>query len=348
MGSPSPSSAFEVARSLHTRGDLAQAERLYWAMIGDGSDAILAAHNLFVLLRGQRRWADIRNLYLSIEPLIPRHPDWAEGAYKTLLLEAEFEAGWQWYEARRHASRNPAVVPSFSFPEWRGEDIRSLLVWTEQGFGDEIMFARYLPLLAERRIEATFVCRPALARLFSELPVATVAPTPGLRLPSFERWALLASLPLRLGTRGEIPPPIEVNVSPSVRGGIGVMAKGSPSHANDAARSLPADAAQELLSLPGALSLDPQQTGAGDFYETAQIVAGLDLVIAVDTAVAHLAGSLGKPCWLLLPHVPDWRWRRDGADSPWYPSIRIFRQPAPGDWASVLGAVRRELEARTP
>ena len=122
------------------------------------------------------------------------------------------------------------------------------------------------------------------------------------------------------------------------------MARGNPTHKNDAKRSLDPSGAAELLSLPGAVSLAPEHTGARDFQDTADLIAGLDLVISVDTAVAHLAGSLGVPTWILLPSTGvDWRWLRGRKDSPWYPSARLFRQPPTGDWPSVLREVQAEL-----
>jgi ADP-heptose:LPS heptosyltransferase len=125
---------------------------------------------------------------------------------------------------------------------------------------------------------------------------------------------------------------------------VGLVTRGSPTHRNDAHRSLPDALAAELRAAPGAVSLHPEDSGARDLQETAEIIAGLDLVVTVDTAVAHLAGSLGKPTWVLLPaHGCDWRWLRDRLDSPWYPSVRLYRQAAPGGWSEVVAAVRRDL-----
>jgi hypothetical protein len=127
---------------------------------------------------------------------------------------------------------------------------------------------------------------------------------------------------------------------------LGIVTSGNPKHPNDAQRSLPGEAAAFLLTLPGAVPLSP---GAGslafeDFADTAAAIERMNLVITVDTAVAHLAGALDRPCWVLLPHLGvDWRWLHDRTDSPWYPSITLYRQPAAGDWASVLRAVSRDL-----
>ncbi len=124
------------------------------------------------------------------------------------------------------------------------------------------------------------------------------------------------------------------------------MAAGNPGHRNDANRSLKPDQAADLLSLPGAISLRPEDTGAADFAETADIVAGLDLVISVDTAVAHLAGAMGKPVWILLPATgTDWRWLRDRTDSPWYPSAKLYRQSRGEGWDGVISRVLLDASA---
>ncbi|MBS0331803.1 MAG: hypothetical protein JSS35_03470, partial [Proteobacteria bacterium] len=136
--------------------------------------------------------------------------------------------------------------------------------------------------------------------------------------------------------------------APAEGGGVGVLTRGRPEHPNDANRSLGPEAAARLLALPGARSLHPDDTGAADFADTAALIAPLDLVISVDTAVAHLAAAMGKPTWILLPaFMNDWRWMEARSDSPWYPTARLFRQPAmDSGWSPVLDDVEAAFAAR--
>lgn len=340
-------SRIDLAFTHHSRGDLAKAEELYRSMIEDGEDVFSAANNLLVLLDGQGRSRDLIDLYRTMEPLIPTNGDWALTRGHFLLGKENYEAGWQWYEARRHGSRSRVAAPALSIPEWTGGPVRRLLVWREQGLGDEIQFARFVPELARRGVEATVLCNPGLARLFRQLPAEIVPLRGDVRLGEFDAWCLAGSLPRLLGAPFAIPAPLAVSATPSEIRGVGVMTAGSPEHVNDAHRSMPADAAARLLAMPGAVSLKPEDTGARDFQDTADIIAGLDLVVTVDTSVAHLAGSLGKPTFVLLAaRGQDWRWLLKRQDSPWYPSVRLFRQSTPGDWNSLLDEVLPAVAAR--
>jgi hypothetical protein len=337
----------DVAYTKHTQGDLGGAEALYRSMIRDGEDVISAANNLFVLLRGEARWSDLAQLYRDIETEIPQHGDWARRLYPTLLANEQYEAGWQWYEARRYDPRYPSMVPTLSMPEWTGGPVERLLVWREQGLGDEIQFARFVPEIARRGVKVTLLCNPGLARLFSGLPAEIVPLSGQVQLAGdYDAWSLVGSLPLRLGAPFTVPPPLPVTAAPRGRGGIGVMTAGSRQYDDDP-RSMPEEVAARLLTAPGAISLRPEDTGAQDFQDTAEIIAGLDLVVTVDTSVAHLAGSMGKPTWVMLPAAgQDWRWLRARKPTPWYPSARLMLQPSAGDWGGLVDQVLQELAAR--
>ena len=256
-----------------------------------------------------------------------------------LLARGAYEEAWPLYEARTEVPATGIKRPRFSFPEWDGAAVGSILLYPEQGFGDQMMFARYAPRLAERGVRVTMIAPRPLARLFSHLPVDILVGEEGLAVPRRDAWAMVGSLPRRLGVEasgGYLPG------APGGKG-TGIVTRGASTYVRDAQRSLPDALAAELLSLPGAVSLDPQDTGAADFEDTRRIILGLERVITVDTAAAHLAAAMGKPTWVLLAHDPDWRWGWSGETSAWYASARLFRQTAPGDWRGVIDRVKDAL-----
>ena len=269
-----------------------------------------------------------------------------------LLAQGNYAEGWPLHEAR-YDLPGARGKPDLPWPEWRGEPLegRRLLVWPDEGLGDQIQFLRFVPVLQARGVEVVVCCTLSLARLFAVNTTAFVTPlTLKVDCPEPDLWTMSSFLPGRLGLTPETgpkPPYIrtpEVKQVPGAR--IGVMARGNPEHVNDRHRSLWPDLAERLTALPGAISLRPEDTGAGDMRETAEIVAGLDLVISVDTSVAHLAGAMGKPVWVLLPAIGlDWRWGLSGETTPWYPSARLFRQPRMNDWPGVVEAVEAALRA---
>jgi hypothetical protein len=272
-----------------------------------------------------------------------------------LLAQGRFGVGFPLYDAwRRTAARQGKAAPALPIPAWRGEPLsgRRFLIVSEEGYGDQIMFARYAALLRDRGASVTWVCPPPLARLFAEgLNIEAIPATGEVQLAGFDFYSPSSALPVLFGEYGDEPPaqpyldPPKPVVSPGLS--VGVVTNGNPNHRQDRFRSLPPELAAQFLALPGAMSLQPEETGARDFHDTAAIIAGLDLVISVDTAVAHLAGALGKPVWVLVYEPqPDWRWMQGRTDSPWYPSARLFRQPQAGDWAGVLAQVRAALAAR--
>jgi hypothetical protein len=245
-------------------------------------------------------------------------------------------------------------------------------VHAEQGLGDTIQFARYLPMIARRGGEVVLACGgpllPLLARLRGVRVVAKDA-----ALPHYDAWIDQMSLPHIFATRPETIPSAAgyLVADPAVvarwrerlpgRRKIGLAWGGNPAHSNDRRRSLPPSAVERLVALDRAswvnLQVGPRAGEAGlpdltplltNYAETAALVANLDLVLTVDTSVAHVAGALGVPCWVMLPFAPDWRWMLGRDDTPWYDSLRLFRQPRPGDWDAVIDAVAAALRAGSP
>lgn len=303
-----------------------------------------------------------------------------------LLRAGRLEEGWAYHEARyaRNIPNQRTFLPDIPTPQWQGEPLagKSLLVLSEQGFGDAIQFCRYLALLKEQgATHLTLKCRTELKALFATLDGADeVGDGAAADFPPHDYWVFLHSIPLHCKTTlNNIPARIPYLHAPPERrehwasrlpgGGlrVGLVWKGNRMHSNDARRSLPGLAAlRPLWAAPGVVFISLQKgqgeeeaahpgaqqplldlgVEAVDFADTAAIVEQLDLVICVDTAVAHLAGALGKPCWLMLSdHKTDWRWLRGRSDTPWYPTLRLFRQTTRDDWESVIGAVCDELTA---
>jgi hypothetical protein len=335
------SEAFEKALAAHRAGDFAAAERGYRAL----SQYRNALQNLAALLNETGRVAEAEE---ALRRLLGQYPEYAPARYSLamyLLTQRRYAEAWPLYEARREVLG--IADPVTGCPEWRGEPLagRRLVVVAEQGAGDQMMLGRYLPELAARGADLTVACSPALCGLFEAAGWRT-APYARRsdRLPDADGWSFFGSLPWRL--RAQAPPPAVhlPDFGAHGGGGVGVVARGAAIHRHDRHRSLPDGAARELLSLGRDLS--PEATGAADFRDTARIVAGLDLVVAVDTSVVHLAGSMGKPCWVLLPQLGlDFRWN-GGVASDWYPELRLFRQSTPGAWGHVLDEVRAALTSR--
>jgi tetratricopeptide (TPR) repeat protein len=279
-------------------------------------------------------------------------------------------AVWDLFEARTRLQGKPAWQSGPG--RWAGEDIagRTIVLRAEQGFGDTLQFIRYAPMVAARGARVILAVQTPLVRLLRGLAgVAAVVPAEQ-PLPPHDLVCPLLSLPRLFGTDlHSIPPvvPLAVTFEPwhGAAAGlrVGLVWAGNAAFTRDEARSLmPADLASlagisgvqfyslqrheaGLASPPADLQLIDLMRGVQDFADTAARLAGLDLVIAVDTAVAHLAATMGKPVWLLSRCRGCWRWLHGRADSPWYPTLRIVRQDAPGDWTGAVARVRRDLTA---
>lgn len=291
-------------------------------------------------------------------------PDSAGFAFnhaQNLLLAGRSQEAWPLFESRL------AFTPGHLFPangasEWEGQSLndKSLLVWHEQGIGDSLQFCRYLPVVARMAGGVVFRCQPELAALLSPvLPGVHVVPA-GSTEPQTDFHIPLLSLPGRLGCDLTTPPPSPFFTSDPPRPirRIGFVCSGNPDHPDDASRSIPLNQFEELFdtnfewfclqkclrrgeSVPARVAHPAR--GFRDWHDTAEFLNKVELVISADTAVAHLAASLGKPTWILLPRCPDWRWGRTGESTPWYPSARLFRQTTPGDWPSVIQKITNAL-----
>src|SRR5438067_4314418 len=298
-----------------------------------------------------------------------------------LLLDGQFAEGWREYDARLALPELGRDRHRFPGPRWDGTAPagKTLLVYPEQGLGDALQFARYATLLAEAGVRCVIRCSDALAPLLATIRGVAEVSRDGEPLPAYDAHLPLLSLPRVFGTTAQsIPAAIPyIGVPEAKRAAaratfmphgtkrrIGLCWAGNPAHGNDRHRSIPLATLASLLALSGIAWFSLQQgkpaaqiaatRGAENIVplpegtplvDTAALLAELDLIITVDTSIAHLAGALSCPAWVLLPFAPDWRWQLVREDSPWYPTLRLFRQSRPGDWPSVIARVRTELEA---
>ncbi len=290
----------------------------------------------------------------------------AMGRWRKGFDEYRWRWGMQSFMSPRLASSQPV---------WNGEDPRgrTIIVYWEQGNGDVIQFSRFCVLLARRGAKVVIYAKEALARIVGMVEGISACLTPPSELPAHDYVIPLMDMARQfIEDDGTIPaetpylfaPPDDIarwrdRLKHLAGKRVGIVWAGNHAHLTDLLRSTDLAGFSLLADLPGvdlvSLQQGPRADDPGvemfrpgplaDFADTAALIQNLDLVIAVDTAVAHLAGALGKPVWVLLPHVAEWRWGVKGDTTPWYPSMKLFRQKKPGDWAGVMRAVRRELEA---
>ena len=272
-------------------------------------------------------------------------PEVVHSEAQRLLRFGRYAEAWPLYEARRAIPGVSVWNPITEAPEWRGEDVsgKRVVVCAEQGWGDQIMFGRFLAPLQALGAEIVVVCHPKVARLFEHLGYWTKPYFSDRPIPPTDYWVHIGTLPHRLGDISP-PDPVYLKFELTGGGGIGVITSGNPQAKNNIARSLPPPEAADLLKI--GRDLRPEATGVYDFFQTAEIIAGLDLVISVCTSVAHLAASMGVETWVLLARPAEWRWG-EGERSDWYPDARLFRQPVEGDWVSVIQAVQAEASTKT-
>ncbi|HET8997010.1 MAG TPA: tetratricopeptide repeat protein [Acetobacteraceae bacterium] len=319
----------------------------------------------------QERYAEALAACRDVPPPLFGHPviEWNESL--TRLVLGDYRAGWRLYESRFLVPEHDPPRPGAQVLDLRTVAGRRVLVFGEQGRGDLIQFARYLPMLAARGAEVIAEIYPDLHRLFAGIDGVVQVVEPESPLPPCDLATPLLSLPLAFGTELDsvpatvpyLAPPPDLAQAWAARLGsaerprIGLTWRGSSFSASRT--SFPASALAPLVEIGGLafhavqtpltasdedwLARHPQiqvhAADLGDFADTAALLMHMDLVISVDTSVAHLAGALGRPTWVLLPVSPDWRWMARRADSPWYPTVRLFRQQRRGDWTELLRRV---------
>lgn len=319
----------------------------------------------------------------SFRHAIDLDPDNADAHWNSalvLLLQGDFARGWDEYEWRWRTTAGGPKRRDFPQPLWTGErlDGRTILLHAEQGLGDTIQFVRYCPAVVGRGGTVVLEVPSSLRRLLGHIPGVTVIGD-GDPLPRFDVHCPLLGLPRAFGT-GLDTIPAEIpylaaepeRVAPwrerLPRDGfrVGIAWQGNPSAKADRGRSPPLAAFAPLAAIPGVRLVSLQKNdgldqlaavptvmalgpgfdaGPDAFIDTAAVMTGLDLIITPDTSIAHLAGALGRPTWVVLKAVPDWRWLMGREDSPWYPTTRLFRQTAPGDWGGVFERVAEALAA---
>lgn len=378
---------FNLGGALVQCGDLRGAADCYRESVRLKPDFALAQLNLGFLLEEE---GDAPSAIAAYRGAIAADPQLVEAHVNLgmqLLLTGRFAEGWDEYEWRlRYPEYASAAAGA---PRWDGAALkgRTVLLDAEQGFGDAIQFLRYAPMAAERGARVVVRCAPELCGLFAGTPgIAAVVPRDG-RPPPFDVHCPLPSLARVFGTSLEsIParvPYVHADAAKSAawkarlagnaaERKVGLVWASQSKHRTAAAKSVPVEAlaplagiagvryyslqkgeaARQAARLPAGMRIVDLGGDLADFSDTAAVVGHLDLVISVDTAVAHLAGAMARPAWTLLKAVPDWRWLLERSDCPWYPTMRLFRQRRHGNWSEVIAqvaqALRQDAAAATP
>jgi len=383
--SPSYSDAHNnLGVALREEGRLDEAIAAYRQALKLSPDDVSRLDNLAVALREAGQLDEAQTLWDRAMQLRPDDPELHFNRSLAFLLAGDYGRGWAEYEWRWQSKHSIGLRRHGEIPRWRGEDLagRTLLLHGEQGYGDALQFIRYAPLVKARGATVVLECERPLMRLLSGAQGVDQVIALGEPLPKVDFVSPLMSLPGVMGStletipsaRGYLTVPATAAMrwaqpwsdAPALR--IGLAWQGNPRHLRDQFRSIPLAKFASVARVPG-VRLYSLQKGPGreqlatagfpiedlseqitDFADSAAVVAKLDLVISCDSVPAHLAGALGRPAWVVLPFSPDWRWLLGRSDSPWYESLRLFRQRKLGDWTGVLAEVEAavaELAARS-
>ena len=332
-------------------GDFSGARALFEQCVDAAPDNPVGLFNLGTAYRKLGLLEPSLSVFERALVLRPNFPQATFNLGLSLLGLGRWTEGWPHFEARFEALG--VAAPTVPFPLWRGEALegRSILIHHDQGLGDEIQLFRYVHALRAMGARIGWLAMPSLADMFKANRADVDIYVRGDAVPRHDVWLPTCSLPGRLQTTPDTVPLSAGYISatpPPSRGQfrVGFVWKGNPKHKNDRNRSLPGpESLVPLNTVPG-VQLVSLQTDSGDWTQTVQAVAAVDLVVSVDTSTAHLAGAMGKPTWLLLPHhETDWRWLQHRDDSPWYSSMTLFRQDETG-WAPTISAVVERLGER--
>jgi len=363
-----PEAHFNLGITLKEQGRVEDAAACYRTAIRYRPEYQEAHYNLGNVLRDQRRLDEALTHYRHAIAARPDFPDAHHNAALALLSRGQMQEGWEEFEWRWATAEFSAARRGFPCPRWRGEAAagRTLLIHAEQGFGDTLQFCRYAAAAAERGMRVVLEVQKPLVRLLRSLDGVDQVIARGDEPPEFDLHCPMLSLPLAMGT---IPAEAAyLRADPVLAAAwrtrlaaieglrVGLVWAGKPSNTADSRRSLDPRRLAPLFEPRGPRFFSLQKDGPAapgdlidvmgemdDFADTAALIVNLDLVIAVDTAVAHLAAALGKKVWLLDRFDACWRWLTGRRDSPWYPTLRIYRQPRPGDWDAVLAEVAGDL-----
>ena len=369
-------------RALLATGHLEQAEQRARKILASGTGPLSVWHLLVVAVRDQGRIDEARQLYELLVERFPGNLSFRFELSESLLLLGDFERGWREYHHRYGMPHTVKFERKVQRPRWDGRPIpgRTLLIHDEQGYGDTFQFMRMVPW-AKRRSQARVVLQinADQERFARRLDGVDEVVLRGDLPPPFDMHCEMMSLPMAMGlTLADLPGPVPyLEADPGrvkrwrrrlaglPRPWVALVWAGRPTHLNDARRSMTLDtlaplgmsgitylavqkgpAEAQATSPPPGMRIERLNEDIHDFQDTAAILSLTDLLISVDSAPVHLAGALGRPAWVMLPFVPDWRWLLNRDDSPWYPSLRLFRQPSRGDWGAVSERIAAALRER--
>jgi len=371
----------ELGLALKRVGEFEQAEKIFRKILDLDPNYAIVYNNLANLIQKQGRFSEAMNYYNCALDLIPNFCEALFSRSLLHLLKGNFEKGWLDFEYRWKLI--DVHKKKFDKPQWKGESLtgKTIFLWAEQGLGDTIQFIRYVSLIKKSGSILVVQCHPYLLEILSSVEGIDRLISKDEDVLDFDFHIPLLSLPgIFKTTLDTIPNDIPyINPPPEYKDKfheifdphdkhfkIGIVWGGNPQNRRDYDRSCRLQYFQPLLELNDvsifslqkgqqARELDKYPDGRinnlvqllHNFADTAAVVMNLDLVITVDTAVAHLAGALGKQVWILLPFCPDWRWMLNRDDSPWYPTMRLFRQLKPGDWKGVFNQVKKALNKMT-